>query len=505
MSISLNRAAAAVALLDVDLAGARVPALPRQRLRGWQRVQLASVLSADVVAVVASYALGRDLFARDPSFGTVRDLLALPAAWLVLAALNGAYDLRAMGTGVLDHKRVLNAGLHLVALVGLASTLPDAHSLREVLPLVAAAPVAVLVARHVCRMALSIARRRGLAVRRVLVIGEPSAAFPLASRLERTPSSGLQVVGVCSTAGIDRRAGREPGPGSERRRNAPPRVLGTLESAALLARREAVDVVAVAHSPGLSSEALRDLSWQLEESHVEMLVAPALVDVAGPRITVEPVAGLPLLHIAKPEFSTLRRVVKGTGDRVLALLGLLALSPLLLVVAVMVRRDSPGPVLFRQPRVGQGGHEFPMLKFRSMYVDAEARLEEVRVLNQHGEGPLFKSKDDPRVTRVGAFLRRWSIDELPQLINVLRGEMSLVGPRPPLPREVAAYDQPSIFRRLMVKPGLTGLWQVSGRADLSWQEAVRLDLYYVENWSPALDASILWRTLGAVTKGSGAY
>lgn len=484
----------------------RVPALPRRRVQSWQRVQLGGVLALDLLAVTTALVAGHLLVGYDDlPVSPWSTVVGVTAAWLVLATVGGGYELRTVGSGLREHKRVLSIGVQLVALVGLASTLPGADPLREALPAVATVPLGVLVARHLGHVALAAARRRGHGVQRVLVVGEPSAAFPLASRLERSPSSGLKVVGVCSPAGIDRRSAREDGLASERRRHAAPRVLGTLESAALLARREAVDVVAVAHSPGMDHEALQALSWQLEESHVEMLVAPALAEVAGPRISVEPVAGLPLLHIAKPEFTATRRLLKGAMDRSLALAGLLALSPLLLVVAAIVRTTSDGPVLFRQPRIGQGGREFEMLKFRSMHSNAEERLAEVLRLNEHGEGPLFKIKDDPRITPIGRHIRRWSIDELPQLINVLRGEMSLVGPRPPLPREVAAYDQPSIFRRLMVKPGLTGLWQVSGRADLSWQEAVRLDLYYVENWSPALDAAILWRTLGAVRRGSGAY
>jgi exopolysaccharide biosynthesis polyprenyl glycosylphosphotransferase len=196
-------------------------------------------------------------------------------------------------------------------------------------------------------------------------------------------------------------------------------------------------------------------------------------------------------------------VVKGGVDRAAAALALLSLMPVLLLIALAVRLDSPGPVLYRQERIGVNGRGFTILKFRSMSVDADCLLAELLYRNEGG-GLLFKMRRDPRVTRVGRWLRRFSLDELPQLFNVLGGSMSLVGPRPPLPAEVERYDS-SVSRRLLVKPGLTGLWQISGRSDLSWEEAVRLDLRYVENWSLALDALILVKTVRAVVSSSGAY
>ena len=228
-----------------------------------------------------------------------------------------------------------------------------------------------------------------------------------------------------------------------------------------------------------------------------------LIDVAGDRTTIRPVDGLPMLHVEHPHLRGGARVVKDLVDRAAAAMLLALLSPLLATIALWIWRDSPGPVLFRQVRVGRDGREFVMYKFRSMYLDAEARLAELRHLNEH-DGVLFKIQNDPRVTPVGRWLRRFSMDELPQLFNVLRGHMSLVGPRPPLPQEVAAYPD-DLRRRLAVKPGMTGLWQVSGRSDLPWEEAVRLDLRYVENWSLTLDLVILLRTMTAVLRSSGAY
>jgi exopolysaccharide biosynthesis polyprenyl glycosylphosphotransferase len=212
---------------------------------------------------------------------------------------------------------------------------------------------------------------------------------------------------------------------------------------------------------------------------------------------------MPLLHVEEPTFAGPERILKAGMDRFLAALGLLLLSPLFLAIAVAIRLDTPGPTFFRQGRIGLGGRRFAIVKFRTMVVDAEAQRHSLHDRNE-ADGLLFKLRADPRVTRVGRVLRRWSVDELPQLWNVLRGEMSLVGPRPPLPTEVEQYEH-HVSRRLLVKPGMTGLWQVSGRADLEWDEAVRLDLYYVDHWSPTMDLAIIFRTFSAVTKGSGAY
>jgi exopolysaccharide biosynthesis polyprenyl glycosylphosphotransferase len=215
------------------------------------------------------------------------------------------------------------------------------------------------------------------------------------------------------------------------------------------------------------------------------------------------VEGLPLMHVDIPQYSGAKHVLKRVVDVAMALGALLALSPLLLVLAIIVRLDSPGPVLFRQDRVGKDGHPFGMFKFRSMVVDAEARLAALDQRNE-GAGVLFKLRDDPRVTHCGRWMRKYSLDELPQLWNVVLGHMSMVGPRPPLDREVSGYEHHT-HRRLLIKPGITGLWQINGRSDLAWEEAVRLDLYYVENWSIAGDLLILWRTFRAVIKPSGAY
>jgi exopolysaccharide biosynthesis polyprenyl glycosylphosphotransferase len=278
-----------------------------------------------------------------------------------------------------------------------------------------------------------------------------------------------------------------------------------LEDIPALLAAYGADTVIVTSSHDLPPRRIRELSWSLEPGRRHLVVAPGLTDVGGPRIHVRPAAGLPLVHIETPRYEGFRSTAKRAFDIASAGAGILLLAPLLVVIALAIRIGSPGPVLFRQPRVGRGGERFDMLKFRSMVVDAEARLAEiVEVGRRETNGVMFKMRDDPRVTPIGRFLRRYSLDELPQLFNVLVGSMSLVGPRPPLEREVAVYEN-HVNRRFLVKPGITGLWQVSGRANLSWEETVRLDLYYVENWSLVGDLVILWRTMRAVVGRDGAY
>jgi exopolysaccharide biosynthesis polyprenyl glycosylphosphotransferase len=313
----------------------------------------------------------------------------------------------------------------------------------------------------------------------------------LRRHLEERPADGYVVVASCLPRGD---AFEEP----------EPEQLGRTEMDILAAVDQyEVDVVAVASDPELAGHSLRKLSWALEQRGVDLIVSPGIVEVAGPRISIRPVAGLSLLHLERPSVSGGPHLLKSLFDRVVGCLLMIGVAPILLVTALMVKFTSRGPVLFKQTRVGRGGERFQMLKFRTMVADAEARKSDLQALNE-GNGVLFKLRDDPRVTKVGKYLRRFSIDELPQLVNVLRGDMSLVGPRPPLPAEVARYAVED-ERRMLVKPGLTGLWQVSGRSDLTWEESMRLDLRYADNWSIALDLLILWKTARAVLGRDGAY
>ena len=284
-----------------------------------------------------------------------------------------------------------------------------------------------------------------------------------------------------------------------------PEVYGDFENVALAVSLSGADTVVVLSCPEIDGPALRRLAWQLERDEIDLIVASTLVDVAGDRTTIRPVDGLPMLHVEHPRLKGSSRVVKEAFDRVGALMLLSFSLPALVVLALLVKfgPGGQGPVIFKQERVGKDGRPFMLYKFRTMVVNAEARLQELRNLND-SDGELFKMRNDPRITPVGRWLRRLSLDELPQLMNVLKGDMSLVGPRPPLAREVAGYPE-DMRRRLVVKPGLTGLWQVSGRSDLSWDESIRLDLTYVENWSLVMDLAILARTVSAVVRSSGAY
>jgi exopolysaccharide biosynthesis polyprenyl glycosylphosphotransferase len=282
-------------------------------------------------------------------------------------------------------------------------------------------------------------------------------------------------------------------------------VLGNLTDVVDVLHELGADTVCVAAGPGITAGTLRELSYQLEGTGVDLLVSPVLTNVTGTRLSHRTIPGLPLLHVDEPELEGSRRMVKAVFDRTLGLLGLLAVTPLLLGIALAIRVTSHGPALFRQERVGRAGEVFKIWKFRTMHVGAHEDKQTLLGDNVHGlEGVLFKMQVDPRVTRVGRFLRKYSLDELPQLVNVVLGHMSLVGPRPPLQEEVDRYEG-HVHRRLLVKPGITGLWQVSGRADLPWEEAVRLDLHYVENWSLGLDVAVLCKTVMAVVRPTGAY
>ena len=278
---------------------------------------------------------------------------------------------------------------------------------------------------------------------------------------------------------------------------------GNLDDITAAVKAFNADTVAVTACPEMDGIRLRSLAWELEKTGTDLCVSPALLDVAGPRTTVRPTAGLTLLHVDHPQLSGFRLVLKGLFDRCAAGAALVMLAPLMTILASAVWLHDRGPALFTQVRVGKDGHAFRIYKFRTMVVDAEQRRMELLDSND-SDGVLFKLRRDPRVTPVGARLRRWSIDELPQLFNVFLGHMSLVGPRPALPDEADKYAE-HVRRRLVVKPGLTGLWQVSGRSDLSWEESVRLDLRYVENWSFALDLQIMWKTISVLVRGSGAY
>ncbi|WP_436761731.1 sugar transferase [Streptosporangium sp. V21-05] len=472
-----------------------VPAA-RRRVPGWVREHRAAAVAADTACAALAGALA--LFVR---FGEVTAYVfpyvvlsaALPVVWVCVVALNRAYEPRLIGLGSEEFQRILQCGFMLTAALAVCAYLTKIEVARGYVVL--ALPLTTLLtllARYALRRSLHRRRARGGCMRRVVAVGHRAAIAELVGGFRRERYHGMEVVAAC--APHDR-----TGEGTGDVAGVP--VLGDLSDVALAVGQVSADTVAVLACPEMDGVALRRLAWQLEKTDTDLIVAPALMEVAGPRTTIRPAAGLPLLHVDHPEISGLRQVLKNLFDRAGAGLLLAALLPLLAGVAVAVRASGPGPAFFRQTRVGRDGAEFTIYKFRTMRVDAERRK---IALSSDGPGVLFKIRDDPRVTPLGARLRRHSLDELPQLINVVLGHMSLVGPRPPLPEEVARYGD-DVRRRLLVKPGMTGLWQVSGRSDLSWEESVRLDLRYVESWSLMLDLQILWKTWSAVARGAGAY
>jgi exopolysaccharide biosynthesis polyprenyl glycosylphosphotransferase len=467
-------------------------ATPRPR---WEIRYTQAVAVADLVATAASVGLHK-WWGASPGHDHLRILFGLAVAALTVAALGitRAWDSAVLGQGSEEFSRLLRAALMLavaVGLVGLALKLP------EVRPYVfGVIPMAFVLAsanRLALRKVLHRHRRRGGCMHEVLAVGTDDAVVELIVRTRRAPHHGWTVTGVCTPSGAST-------DGALSILDVP--VVGDLDSVPTVTSNGGFRVVSVAQTPGWTSRRLHHLAWDLEGTGVELVVDPGLMEIAGPRLHVAAVDSLPLLRLTEPAFTGLPRVAKGFIDRLGAGLLLIVIAPLMVALAIAVRSDG-GPVFYRQSRVGKAGNLFSMTKFRSMVVNADRLQSEFAESNQ-GSGPLFKLHQDPRVTRVGKILRKYSLDELPQLFNVLAGSMSLVGPRPPLPAEVACYSRDA-QRKLLVKPGLTGLWQISGRSHLSWEESIRLDLRYVENWSLALDALIIWKTVGAVVRGTGAY
>jgi exopolysaccharide biosynthesis polyprenyl glycosylphosphotransferase len=422
--------------------------------------------------------------------------LVFPAVWVAAMLIARNYEQRFLWTGSQEFRRVAMAFLVLLAGVATVSWAFELALTRGfvvlALPLTAGL---TLLHRGLQRRWLQNQRRRGRFQWTTVVVGHRAAVTAFCDHMKRESSHGFAVIGCCvPPAAVVDGAVTDDVP-----------ILGGLQDVADVVERFSVDAVTVLPCPELDASSLRDMTWQLERTSAQLFFAPAMLEVVSPRIQIMPVAGLPLMHIERPELRGVRRAAKEIFDRGLAALMLLSVLPLLMALGLAIRVTSRGPVFFRQARVGRGGRAFPMLKFRTMVDGADKMHQALAVAGNHdGNGVLFKLRNDPRVTRVGRLMRRYSLDELPQLFNILRGEMSLVGPRPPLPSETALYGI-DMRRRFLVKPGITGLWQVSGRSDLSWDESVRIDVAYVENWSLAFDLKILWRTIGAVVRASGAY
>jgi exopolysaccharide biosynthesis polyprenyl glycosylphosphotransferase len=403
--------------------------------------------------------------------------------WWGLLAVRGSYDQRVIGLGTEEIRRIVSATLLLFAVVAGVSYLIRADISRAYAFVSLPVGLVLLVAgRFAWRGWLYRQRGRGLFLQRTVVVGSDPSAVDLIARLERDAYAGYSVVGRYGP----------PSTGVQEWLSGLDIVLETTDATA----------IALVPSEALTSDAIHELAWRLEGRDLDLLIAPAIVDITGPRLTVRPAAGLPLLHMDEAVLSRPQAFSKRALDLVGSVTLAILLLPVLLAVAVAVRVSSKGPIIFRQTRIGAGGRPFTMLKFRTMVDGADDMREELRAASGN-QGAIFKMADDPRITGVGRFLRRWSLDELPQLWNVIGGSMSLVGPRPHPMDDVDRYELDA-YRRLALKPGLTGLWQVEGRSDLSWQEALQFDLYYVETWTLSGDLVLLARTVRAVLQGRGA-
>ena len=480
-------------MFGVAATGGRIDRRTARRLSTWTRDYLRQVALADLgCAVVGVFMAAQVRFGSNVTSMYLALSLALPLLWVAALWLAGAYDVRFIGTGSDEYRKVLNAGVSLTAAVAIFSYAVNLELSRGyVVIALPSITVLDLLARLTLRKRLHRRRLSGKCMHSVVAVGHELAVADLVTELGRDRYHGLTVVGACVV---------RPGECDE---VVGVPVYGGLDDVTAAVKAFDADTVAVTACPEMNSVRLRSLAWELEKTGTDLCVSPALLDVAGPRTTIRPTAGLTLLHVDHPQLAGFRLLLKGLFDRCAAAAALIMLAPLMAILAASVWMHDRGPALFTQLRVGKDGRSFRIYKFRTMVVDAEQRKTQLLPGNDL-DGVLFKLRTDPRITVVGAHLRRWSVDELPQLFNVFLGHMSLVGPRPALPDEAEKYAD-HVRRRLVVKPGITGLWQVSGRSDLSWEESVRLDLRYVENWSFALDLQILWKTISVLIRGSGAY
>jgi exopolysaccharide biosynthesis polyprenyl glycosylphosphotransferase len=476
------------------------PSPLRGQAANWQEIIARRALFVDILAVTTAVALGYvlrfdqavevDLFEpRGGQYALISIVLA--EAWVLALGIVGSRSPRVLGSGREEILRVVRSTAGLFGLIAIVCYLVKFDLARSYVAVALPVGIAlVLAGRWLLATRLHAQRARGEFQRRTLVVGARDAVIDLCRRVDRTHQAGFHVVGLCLPGGTAVPSPVEGVP-----------VLGRTEDAAEVARTQKIDAVAVTAFDGATPQALKQLAWDLEPTSAELVVVPALADVAIPRLVVTPVDGVAVVQVSPPGYTGLQHAVKRIFDVVVATLILAVVAVPLLVLAGLVRLTSPGPAMFQQQRIGQNGKPFTLYKLRSMRQDAEAQL--VGVIDG-GVGIFYKSKADPRVTRLGRFMRKYSLDEFPQLLNVIKGDMSLVGPRPQVALETAQYDD-ALRRRLFVKPGLTGPWQVSGRNDLSIDEGTRLDLYYVENWSLISDIGILLRTAREVFAPSGAY
>jgi len=474
------------------------PSLERRRLwerRFRRRLDVTDAVSITLAATAAVIVETGPIDTFADLAGPARIGVFVVGAWLTLLWLARTREPAVLGAGAAEYKRIGHATGLAFGILSTVFILAQLPGLRA--QLLIAMPfglVTLVFSRWLWRKWLIHEREHGECVSRVIVAGSRDDVEYVIEKLVGDPHHAYHVIGATTTDGLNDpiRIGDHLYP-----------VIGSIRSTATYGRATGADAIVVASTPDDDRDFVRRLGWELEGTAAELVLCNRLTDVAGPRLSLRPLDGLPLVQVKIPEFEGGIHAIKRGMDVVLSLLALVPILLMTPVIALAIKLDSPGPVLFHQLRVGRDGRQFWMIKFRTMVVDAESSRDGLHAQNE-GAGPLFKLKRDPRVTRVGAVLRKFSIDELPQFANVLRGDMSIVGPRPPLPAEVTAYDG-TVYRRLYLKPGITGLWQISGRSDLSWEDSVRLDLRYVENWSIATDLMIMWRTAKVMIAPKGAY
>jgi exopolysaccharide biosynthesis polyprenyl glycosylphosphotransferase len=473
----------------------------------WQVKHSRALIVTDAIAVTLAVVLAHryrfgDLFWFEPAMGLANSPIfsvIIGLLWTSALALSHSRVPRIIGAGAEEYRQVVRASFFVFGGIGLLAILFKAQLSRSYLMIVLLTGIFLLLLfRWLSRVVISRAREHlGRCVTRLTVVGSEPAVNQLCVSLSRVPWSPYRVVGACIPGSVERVV-RVPGFGQIPNFGDESNVLRAVSATASTA-------VAATATDRLVGSGLGDLSWQLEKHDIEMLVAPGLVDVAGQRLHMRPVAALPLIHVEKPQYHGAKKFKKRFFDVLFSGCVLFCASPILIIIAMAVKLTSRGPVFYRSERIGLDGRPFKMLKFRTMVQGADAMISDLTGLDLVASPrDPFKFRNDPRVTGVGVVLRKYSLDELPQFINVIQGNMSVVGPRPQVLSEVNAYDDQA-RRRLLVRPGITGLWQVNGRSDLSWEDSVRLDLFYVENWSMTADFLISLRTLKAILKHTGAY
>ncbi|MCU1548160.1 MAG: polyprenyl glycosylphosphotransferase [Arthrobacter sp.] len=469
-----------------------------KRYRRWLRATDVAIVAVVVTAASAfQLEAGGPILIQPAADGyNLAVSVAILLVWVLALEVHGSREETVLGIGVEEYKRVLDATVGVFGGIAILAVLLGIDVLRSHFALaLPAGALLLVVTRWQWRAWLNRKRHFGHYLSKVIVVGEHADVDYVIRQFGKVSGAAYQVVGAALPAGytethLQISTTRVP-------------VLCDVDSVAGKVAETGANAVVVAGRLEGGTRSIRQLGWALEGTRASLVLASSLTDVAGPRIHWRPVEGLPLMHVELPQFTGGKHTLKRVVDIVASALALLLLSPLLCALAWVIVRDSKGPVFFRQERVGRNGERFEMVKFRSMVESAELDLADLKDLNE-GAGLLFKLKNDPRITKCGRWLRKYSLDELPQFWNVLRGDMSLVGPRPQLPAEVAGHEG-DVSRRLLIKPGITGLWQINGRSNLGWEESVRWDLYYVENWSLTGDIMILWRTLRVILHPVGAY